>query len=241
MGRPWLVAVWAGLAAVFAALLSVASGLAVSAVPPSWHWAHDWVLLFGVTAGLVLAVVAVAVVQARSPGSGEQPGGPTVRVGKIRADTVIIINPAPSITSPAPSITSPAPSITSPAPSITSPAPSITSPAPSITSPAPSLDELIVATPPAPEPKRPPAAEPAGSKREKLTAYAPHWLIERLRNAVVALQRMSGAETDVPATLSELCQTACLREVQRLEVQYNDGAPFPVRAKRKLRTGPPIQ
>jgi len=29
--------------------------------------------------------------------------------------------------------------------------------------------------------------------------------------------------------------------VQRLEEQYNDGAPFPARARRKLRTGPPIQ
>ncbi len=29
MGRPWLVAVWAGLSAVLAALLSVVSGLAV--------------------------------------------------------------------------------------------------------------------------------------------------------------------------------------------------------------------
>ena len=90
MGQPWLVAVWAGLAAVLAALLSVVSGLAVGAVPRSWQWAHDEGLLSGVTADLVLAVVAVAVVQARSPGSGEQPGGPVVRVGKIRAGTVII-------------------------------------------------------------------------------------------------------------------------------------------------------
>lgn len=104
------------------------------------------------------------------------------------------------------------------------------------------LDDLIGATPRSAEPKQPAAApEPAGSKQEKLPAYAPHWLIERLRNAVVALQRMPGAEADAPATLSELCQTACLREVQCLEAQYNDGAPFPARAKRKLRTGPPIQ
>jgi len=103
------------------------------------------------------------------------------------------------------------------------------------------LDELIGVTPPAAEAKRAAEPEPAGSKQEKLPAYAPHWLIERLRNAVVALQRMPGAEADAPATLSELCQTACLREVQRLEEQYNDGAPFPARAKRKLRTGPPIQ
>lgn len=103
------------------------------------------------------------------------------------------------------------------------------------------LDELIAATPSAAQLERPAAPESAGSKQEKLPAYAPHWLIERLRNAVVALQRMPGAEADAPATLSELCQTACLREVQRLETQYNDGAPFPARAKRKLRTGPPIQ
>ena len=103
------------------------------------------------------------------------------------------------------------------------------------------LDDLIGAAPPAAEPTRPSAPGSAGSKQEKLPAYAPHWLIERLRNAVVALQRMPEAEADAPATLSELCQTACLREVQRLEAEYNDGAPFPTRAKRKLRTGPPIQ
>jgi hypothetical protein len=83
--------------------------------------------------------------------------------------------------------------------------------------------------------------EPADSQNEKLPAYAPHWLIERLRNTVVALQRLPQAADDAPATLSELCQTACLREVQRLEAEYNGGEPFPVRARRKLRTGRPIQ
>jgi pimeloyl-ACP methyl ester carboxylesterase len=90
VGRQRLVVVWAGLAAVLAALLSVVSGLAVGAVPGSWLWAHDWVLLSGVTAGFVLVAVAVAVVQARSPGGGEQPGGPLVRVGTIRVRTVQI-------------------------------------------------------------------------------------------------------------------------------------------------------
>jgi hypothetical protein len=88
---------------------------------------------------------------------------------------------------------------------------------------------------------QPEPPEPAGSRNEKLPAYAPHWLIERLRNTVVALQRLPQAADDAPATLSELCQTACLREVQRLEAEYNDGAPFPERARRKLRTGRPIQ
>jgi hypothetical protein len=97
VGRPLLVAVWAGLGAVLAALLSVVSGLAVGAVPRSWQWAHDWELLSGITAGLVLAVVAVAVVQARSPGPGEQPGGPAVRVRKIRARTVIITSTAEDV------------------------------------------------------------------------------------------------------------------------------------------------
>jgi hypothetical protein len=80
----------AGLAAVLAASLSMVSGLAVGAVPRSWQSAHDWVLLSGITAGLVLAAVAVDVVQARSPGGGERPGGPLVRVGTIRARTVQI-------------------------------------------------------------------------------------------------------------------------------------------------------
>jgi hypothetical protein len=80
----------AGLAAVLAASLSVVSGLAVGAVPRSWQWAHNWVLLSGITAGLVLGAVAVAVVRARSPGGGERPGGSLVRVGTIRARTVQI-------------------------------------------------------------------------------------------------------------------------------------------------------
>ena len=69
---------------------SVVSGLTVGAVPRSWQCAHDRVLLSGITAGLVLAAVAVAVVQARSPGGGERPAGPLVRVGTIRARTVQI-------------------------------------------------------------------------------------------------------------------------------------------------------
>ena len=90
MDRKALVTVWAGLGSLFVALLAVVSGLAVGAVPPSWHWAHDWRLLWGVTAGLVLVVVAVAVIQARSPDSGEQPAGPAVWFGKIKGRTVNI-------------------------------------------------------------------------------------------------------------------------------------------------------
>ncbi len=93
------------------------------------------------------------------------------------------------------------------------------------------LDDLIGTAPP---------PGPTGSKQEKLPAYAPHWLIERLRNTVVALQRLPEA-ADAPDTLSGLCQQACLREVQRLEAEYNNGAPFPERTRRRLRTGRPIQ
>jgi hypothetical protein len=49
-----------------------------------------------------------------------------------------------------------------------------------------------------------------------------------------------GTRTTDPST-RELCQTTCLGEVQRLEPRYNDGPPFPERARRKLRTGRPIQ
>jgi hypothetical protein len=83
-------------------------------------------------------------------------------------------------------------------------------------------------------------ADPVVDRNEKLPAYAPHSLIERLRNTVVALQRTPEAE-DAPATLSELCQQAVLREVQRLERKYNDGNPFPERSRKRLRTGRPIQ
>jgi len=77
-------AVWAALAVVLAAVLSLVVGLAVNAVPKSWGWAHDWWLLSGISAGLLIMAVVVAVVQARLSLGGGETTGPIVRVGKSR-------------------------------------------------------------------------------------------------------------------------------------------------------------
>ena len=66
LARRRFAAMWAVLAVVFAAVLSLVVGLAVNAVPKSWGWAHDWWLLIGISAGLLVAAVLVAVGQARS-------------------------------------------------------------------------------------------------------------------------------------------------------------------------------
>jgi Tfp pilus assembly protein PilF len=73
--------VWAVLAVVFAAILSLVVGLAVNAVPRSWVWAHDWWLLIGASAGLLAVAGLVAVAQARSPADGAEDDRPVVRAG----------------------------------------------------------------------------------------------------------------------------------------------------------------
>jgi tetratricopeptide (TPR) repeat protein len=77
-------AVWAVLAVVSAAVLSLVVGLAVNAVPKSWGWAHDWWLLAGVSAGLLVVAGLVAVAQARFSADGAEDGHPVVRVGMPR-------------------------------------------------------------------------------------------------------------------------------------------------------------
>ena len=75
---------WAVIALVVAVLSSLFVGLAVNAVPKSWGWAHDWWLLIGISAGLLVAAVLIAVVQARSSPGGEDKAGPVARVRKPR-------------------------------------------------------------------------------------------------------------------------------------------------------------
>ena len=84
MARRQFAAVWAVLTVVCAVISSLVVGLAVNAVPKSWGWAHDWWLLIGISAGLLVAAVLVAVVQARSSPGDEEKAGPVVRVGKPR-------------------------------------------------------------------------------------------------------------------------------------------------------------
>lgn len=68
MTRQRLTAVWAAFAVGFLALLSLFSGLAVNAVPKSWHWAHNWRLLIGISALLFLLGILATVLQVRSSG-----------------------------------------------------------------------------------------------------------------------------------------------------------------------------
>ena len=84
LARRQFAAVWAVLAVVFAVALSLVVGLAVNAVPKSWGWAHNWWLLIGISAGLLVAAVLVALVQARSSPGGEEKAGPVARVSKAR-------------------------------------------------------------------------------------------------------------------------------------------------------------
>jgi Tfp pilus assembly protein PilF len=77
-------AVWAVLAVVFAAVLSLVVGLAVDAVPDSWGWAHNWWLLIGISAGLLAAAGLVAVAQTRSSADGAEDSHPVARAGTPR-------------------------------------------------------------------------------------------------------------------------------------------------------------
>ena len=88
LARRRFAAVWAVLVIVLAAVSSLVVGLAVNAVPKSWGWAHDWWLLSGIGAGLLVAAVLVAVAQARSSLGGEEKAGPVVRVGKSRESSM---------------------------------------------------------------------------------------------------------------------------------------------------------
>jgi MFS family permease len=72
------------LEVVFGVVLSLVVGLAVNAVPKSWGWAHNWWLLIGIGAGLLVAAALVAVVQVRSSPGGEEKAARVVRVGTVR-------------------------------------------------------------------------------------------------------------------------------------------------------------
>jgi hypothetical protein len=82
-------------------------------------------------------------------------------------------------------------------------------------------------------------AESTGRK-EKLPAYIPSDLLDRLRDTVVALQRTPSVEQP-PLSLSSFVEAAVQRAVEDAEAEYNKGQRFPTRPHRHLKTGPPIQ
>jgi Tfp pilus assembly protein PilF len=83
VGRGW-AALWSAVAVLLAGVLAVVAGLAVGAVPRSWGWAHNGVVLWAAVGVVVVASVVVGVLQARSSADGEKPGGPP-QVTRVRA------------------------------------------------------------------------------------------------------------------------------------------------------------
>lgn len=82
------------------------------------------------------------------------------------------------------------------------------------------------------------AAKP-GTK-EKIPAYVTPEVMNRLRNTVVALQRIDDEDADVPISLSAYVEAAVLAQIRRDEREYNTGNPFPQRRQKNLKTGPPV-
>jgi hypothetical protein len=74
-------------------------------------------------------------------------------------------------------------------------------------------------------PRRPgPVVATPSPRRVRATFHLPHALVEEARNATVAL---SGPPTRL--TLARLVEDAVRREIARLRVSHNGGAPFPQR------------
>ena len=74
-------------------------------------------------------------------------------------------------------------------------------------------------------PRRPgPVVATPSPRRVRATFHLPHALVEEARNATVAL---SGPPTRL--TLARLVEDAVSREIARLRVSHNGGAPFPQR------------
>jgi len=73
-----------------------------------------------------------------------------------------------------------------------------------------------------------------GARKMRLTVHVPPELVDRARNAVVAL---SGPPHRL--TLADLAERALRREVDRLEREHADGRAFPTRDA-ELRGGRPV-
>ncbi|MEV5598938.1 hypothetical protein [Streptomyces sp. NPDC052496] len=82
--------------------------------------------------------------------------------------------------------------------------------------------------------------EEAG-KKEKVPAYVSAAVLNRLRNTVVAMQRIDDEDAEVPISLSSYVEAAIVAQIRRDEREYNGGQPFKQRRQRNLKTGPPVQ
>ncbi|MDX3025409.1 hypothetical protein [Streptomyces acidiscabies] len=86
------------------------------------------------------------------------------------------------------------------------------------------------------------APQAAPGTKEKVPAYVTPDTMNRLRNTVVALQRLSLDDEDVdePISLSAYVESAVLAQIRRDEREHNSGNPFPQRRQKHLKTGPPV-
>ncbi|MFI7020163.1 hypothetical protein [Streptomyces sp. NPDC050164] len=84
------------------------------------------------------------------------------------------------------------------------------------------------------------APQAAPGSKEKIPAYVTPDVMNRLRNTVVALQKLDDEDADVPVSLSAYVEAAVLAQIRRDEREYNSGNPFPQRRQKNLKTGPPV-
>ena len=66
-------ALYATVSLMLAAVLAIVPGLAAGAVPTSWGWVHNGVLLWSIVGFVVIASVGIGVVQARMSSDRRNP------------------------------------------------------------------------------------------------------------------------------------------------------------------------
>ncbi|MCX5410137.1 hypothetical protein OHA37_40640 (plasmid) [Streptomyces sp. NBC_00335] len=76
--------------------------------------------------------------------------------------------------------------------------------------------------------------------KEKIPAYVSPDTMNRLRNAVVALQRIVDVDADVPVSLSAYVEAGVLEKLRKDEREYNRGALFPQRRNKYLKSSSPV-
>lgn len=93
---------------------------------------------------------------------------------------------------------------------------------------------------PAPEPGRAPTTQPSAGVpekkwRNKLSFYQDRDLTNRLRGTIVYTIPQEG-----PRSVSDFVNALIVRELDRLEAQYNDGKPFPPVGPKGVPQGRPM-
>lgn len=111
--------------------------------------------------------------------------------------------------------------------------------APEPASPVQTQQDAVVASP-APEPVAAPATQPSAAEsekkwRNKLSVYQDRDLTDRLRGAIIYTIPQEG-----PRSVSDFVNALIVRELDRLEAQYNEGKPFPPVGPKGVPQGRPM-